>query len=66
MRHSFPYAAPRFNSSTNYVVCTFPAALNSYGSTIKLGFEFPNEELNRNARLFIPLMFDQSRKLFSD
>lgn len=63
MRHSFPYAEPRFNSFANYMVCVFPATLSSYDSTIKSGFELPNEQLDRNARPFIPLMFGQSRKL---
>lgn len=63
MRHSFPSAAHRSNSSANYVVCIFPGILSSYDSTVKLGFELPNEQLNRNARPFIPLIFDQSRKL---
>lgn len=63
MRHSFPYATPRFNSLANCVVCVFPATLSSYDGTIKLGFELPKEQLNRNARPFIPLMFDRSRKL---
>lgn len=62
MRHSFPYAALRFNSLANFVVCVLPAILSSYDRTINLGVELPNEQLNRNARPFIPLVFDQSRK----
>lgn len=63
MGHSLSFAAPRFNSLANYVVCVFAAIITSHDSTIKLGFKLPNVQLNRNAGPFILFVFDQLRKL---